>query len=79
MELFLENDELKINGSLISSLNYLMYYKENDFNKYQNIVENIKVIPKLIYIPTEINFNEEKQKLLLYIEIMNFLILLIQK
>ena len=39
-----------------------MYYKENDFNKYQNIVENIKVIPKLIYIPTEINFNEVKTK-----------------
>lgn len=62
VELFLENDERKINGSLISSLNYLMYYKENDFNKYQNIVENIKVIPKLIYIPTEINFNEVKTK-----------------
>lgn len=62
VELFLENDERKINGSLISSLNYLMYYKENDFNKYQNIVENIKVIPKLIYVPTEINFNEVKTK-----------------
>ena len=39
-----------------------MYYKENDFKRYQNIVENIKVIPKLIYIPTEINFNEVKTK-----------------
>ncbi|WP_303188965.1 AAA family ATPase [Fusobacterium ulcerans] len=61
-ELFLENDEQKIKESLLSSLNYLMYYKENDFKRYQNIVENIKVIPKLIYIPTEINFNEVKTK-----------------
>lgn len=58
LELFLENDEQKIKGSLLSSLNFLMHYKRKDFNKYQNIVENIKVIPKLIYVPTEINFNE---------------------
>ncbi|GAA6325649.1 hypothetical protein F350042L8_27470 [Fusobacterium ulcerans] len=61
-ELFLENDEQKINKYLLSGLNLLMHYKETDFNKYQNIVENIKVIPKLIYIPTEINFNEVKTK-----------------
>ena len=29
-ELFLENDEQKIKESLLSSLNYLMYYKENE-------------------------------------------------
>ncbi|MDU1912073.1 AAA family ATPase [Fusobacterium sp.] len=61
-ELFLENDEQKINKSLLSDLDLLIYNKRKDFRKYQNIIENIKIIPKLIYVPTEINFNEVKTK-----------------
>lgn len=45
---------------IINSLKYISYFIENDRKKYQAILSSFEVLPKLIYIPTEINFNEVK-------------------
>ena len=45
---------------IINSLKYISYFIENDRKKYQAILSSFEVLPKLIYIPTEINFSEVK-------------------
>ena len=48
----------KIN--IVNHLENLNYYKKNNINSYQETISSFKVLPKLIYIPTEINFSEVK-------------------
>ena len=48
----------KIN--IVNRLESLNYYKKNNINSYQETISSFKVLPKLIYIPTEINFSEVK-------------------
>lgn len=48
----------KIN--IVNRLESLSYYKKNNINSYQETISSFKVLPKLIYIPTEINFSEVK-------------------
>lgn len=56
------NDEFEKIEKLntIRNLNLLNYYKENNEKIYQETISSFKVLPKLIYIPTEINFSEVK-------------------
>lgn len=62
IDLFLENGEEKIEGNIISKLHSINYYKNNDINKYEKIINTLKILPKLIYVPSEIEFNEVKTK-----------------
>ena len=45
---------------IIRHLKYANYDEKNDIKTYKETVSLFKVLPKLIYIPTEINFNEVK-------------------
>lgn len=57
----LENKfEDSIKNQIINELHFLSSYKENDRKKYQAILSSFETLPKLIYIPTEINFSEVK-------------------
>ena len=57
----LENKfEDSIKNQIINELYFLSSYKENDRKKYQAILSSFETLPKLIYIPTEINFSEVK-------------------
>ena len=57
----LENKfEDSIKNQIINELYFLSSYKENDRKKYQAILSSFEILPKLIYIPTEINFSEVK-------------------
>lgn len=57
----LENKfEDSIKNKIINELYFLSSYKENDRKKYQAILSSFETLPKLIYIPTEINFSEVK-------------------
>lgn len=60
IDLFLENREEKINENIISKLHSINYYKNKDINKYEEIINTLKIFPKLIYVPAEIEFNEVK-------------------
>lgn len=60
IDLFLENREEKINENIISELHSINYYKNKDINKYEEIINTLKILPKLIYVPAEIDFNEVK-------------------
>lgn len=46
--------------NIISHLKLVDYFKKNDIKSYQETISSFKVLPKLIYIPTEINFSEVK-------------------
>lgn len=46
--------------NIISHLKLVDYLKKNDIKSYQETISSFKVLPKLIYIPTEINFSEVK-------------------
>ena len=46
--------------NIISHLKLVDYFKKNDIKSYQETISSFKVLPKLIYIPTEINFGEVK-------------------
>lgn len=62
IEFLFEKDESKvkeqINWEFINYLNSYQYYKKNnpENSNYQILKNNLKVLPKIIYIPTEINF-----------------------
>ena len=57
----LENKfEDSIKNQIINELYFLSSYKENDRKKYQAILSSFETLPKLIYIPIEINFSEVK-------------------
>lgn len=45
---------------IIRHLKYANYDEKNDIKTYKETVSLFKVLPKLIYIPTEINFSEVK-------------------
>lgn len=61
VDITFNNDFEKLKGSnIISHLKLVNYFKENDIKSYQETISSFKVLPKLIYIPTEINFNEVK-------------------
>lgn len=60
IDLFLENREEKIDENIISELHSINYYKNKDINKYEEIINTLKILPKLIYVPAEIDFNEVK-------------------
>lgn len=45
---------------IIRHLKYANYDEKNDIKTYKETVSLFKVLPKLIYIPTEINFGEVK-------------------
>lgn len=46
--------------NIISHLKFVNSFKKNDIKSYQETISSFKVLPKLIYIPTEINFGEVK-------------------
>ncbi len=62
IEFLFEKDESKVkeqtNWEFINYLNSYEYYKKNnpENSNYQILKNNLKVLPKIIYIPTEINF-----------------------
>lgn len=60
IDLFLENREEKIDENIISELHSINYYKNKNINKYEEIINTLKILPKLIYVPAEIDFNEVK-------------------
>lgn len=61
VDIIFNDDFEKLKGSnIISHLKLVNYFKENDIKSYQEAISSFKVLPKLIYIPTEINFNEVK-------------------
>ena len=47
-------------SNIISHLKYVNYDEKNDIKTYKETISSFKVLPKLIYIPTEINFSEVK-------------------
>lgn len=62
IEFLFEKDESRVkeqtNWEFINYLNSYEYYKKNnpENSSYQILKNNLKVLPKIIYIPTEINF-----------------------
>ncbi|MGL5703366.1 MAG: AAA family ATPase [Cetobacterium sp.] len=62
IEFSFEKDEFilktKLNLNFISYLKTFEFHKKNNPNNlnYQKIINSLKVLPKVIYIPTEINF-----------------------
>ncbi|MGL5277764.1 MAG: AAA family ATPase [Cetobacterium sp.] len=62
IEFLFEKDESKVkeqvNWEFINYLTSYEYYKKNnpENSNYQILKNNLKVLPKIIYIPTEINF-----------------------
>lgn len=66
IDLFLENREEKIDENIISELHSINYYKNKDINKYEEIINTLKILPKLIYVPAEIDFNEVKTEMTNY-------------
>ena len=66
IDLFLENREEKIDENIISELHSINYYKNKNINKYEEIINTLKILPKLIYVPAEIDFNEVKTEMTNY-------------
>lgn len=60
INLFFENNEEMLGISLIDKLSAINFYKENNITEYEKIIDTLKILPKLIYVPAEIDFNEVK-------------------
>lgn len=66
INLFFENNEEMLGISLIDKLSAINFYKENNITEYEKIINTLKILPKLIYVPAEIDFNEVKTEMTNY-------------
>lgn len=66
INLFFENNEEILGISLIDKLSAINFYKENNITEYEKIIDTLKILPKLIYVPAEIDFNEVKTEMTNY-------------
>lgn len=60
IDVFFENNEQILKGNLINELDSFNYHKDKNTIEYKIMTETIKIFPKLIYVPAEIDFNEVK-------------------